>query len=66
MRHIHSATNGDYTAKVYYDREWEEYVVKFYYQNKPLGADAHYHTDDKEDAIKTGTMQLLKYSRRGH
>jgi len=34
--------------KLYRDSEWNEYVVKH-----PTNKNAHYHTDDKDDAIAT-------------
>jgi hypothetical protein len=41
-------SEGD--AKVYYDSEWDEYRVV---PPASIGADDHYHTDDKDDAIAT-------------
>lgn len=37
-----------YLVKVYFDREWNEYVVK-----PSLNEATWYYTDDKEDAIET-------------
>lgn len=46
-------TDGDSDfAKVYYDSEWQEYVVKFYEGGKYI-PEADYFTDDKDDAIGT-------------
>jgi hypothetical protein len=47
-----TAANGGNVAKVYWDGGWEEYVVRFFSYSSRL-MDADYHTDDKEDALKT-------------
>lgn len=52
MRHIHTSTNNDKTAKVVYDNEYDEYQVHLY-EHGQRNADATYFTDDKEDAIGT-------------
>jgi len=40
------------TATVFYDFEWEEFVVKFWRDGKYL-PDADYFTDDRADAVET-------------
>lgn len=55
---IKTLTNGKYTAKVYYDQEWEEYQTKFFEDGKDLGEDVMHHTDDKNDAINTAEAEL--------
>lgn len=48
-------------AKVYYDYEWGEYIVKFY-NHRGVHMDASdYHTDSKEDAILTAKYQNERY-----
>jgi hypothetical protein len=48
MRFVYSAPN----AVVFYDFDYEEFVVKFYKDNVPIeGAD--YFTDDQADAVDT-------------
>lgn len=41
-------------ARIYRDAPWDEYVVKFRQDGKPM-PDADYHTDDKQDAKDTAT-----------
>ena len=45
-------------AKVYYDSEWQEYVVKFYEGGK-YNPEADYFTDDKDDAIGTANHSAV-------
>jgi len=48
MRFVYSAPN----AVVFYDFDYEEFVVKFYKDNVPIeGAD--YFTNDQADAVDT-------------
>lgn len=54
---------GAFAYKVYRDREWDEYVVKFYV-NGQHQTDADYHTDDKNDAMSTA-QQFLRYGPGG-
>ncbi len=55
-----------YTAKVYYDNDWQEYQVKFYRGLKSfMGEDASYFTNDLEDAINTAKTQL-RYLEQNH
>jgi hypothetical protein len=49
MRLIKKHENGNKTAKVYKDNEWDEYRVKHYTGGKHH-SDADYHTDDVDDA----------------
>lgn len=57
MRKIHIATNGDQTAKVYYDSEWQEYRVRLYLDDT-LEATADYFTSDKKDALDTAKAMV--------
>lgn len=43
---------GDKTAKVFYDTEFDEYVVKFYAGGFHMDA-SDYLTDDEDDAVRT-------------
>jgi hypothetical protein len=53
MRLIHTTpTHNEQFAKVYYDKEWEEYRVRFY-KKGILVKNADSHTSDKDDAIST-------------
>lgn len=54
---------GAFAYKVYRDREWDEYVVKFYV-NGQHQTEADYHTDDKNDAMSTA-QQFLRYGPGG-
>lgn len=51
LRRIETITNGTTgtQAKVYRDREWQEYRVKFF-RDAAYQEGADYHTDDKSDA----------------
>jgi len=44
--------------KVYRDVEWNEYVVKH-----PTNPNAHYHTDDKDDAMDTAAAMDREHAR---
>lgn len=55
-------TEGDYSAKVYKDNDWNEHRVKFYHKGKHLGEGPDYHTDDPEDAHSTAKIQLKRYN----
>ena len=53
MRLVHTTrTFNDQFAKVFYDRDWEEYRVKFFKDGIYVG-NADYHTNDKDDALDT-------------
>jgi hypothetical protein len=48
-----------FQAKVYYNSDYNEYVVKYYDENKRIMPDnTWYYTDDKEDAINTAYKEI--------
>jgi hypothetical protein len=48
-----------FQAKVYYNNDYSEYVVKYYDENKKIMSDnTFYFTDDKNDAIDTAYKEL--------
>jgi len=47
-----------YTAKIFKDPEWNEYVVKYYKDGKVLPSDTWSHTDDIEDAHGTAMAEI--------
>jgi hypothetical protein len=48
-----------FQAKVYYNNDYSEYVVKYYDENKKIMSDnTFYFTDDKNDAIDTAHKEL--------
>ena len=48
-----------FMAKVYYNVDYSEYVVKYYDENRNIMSDTTwYHTDDKEDAINTAHKEI--------
>jgi hypothetical protein len=51
MRFVYSAPN----ATVFYDFDYEEFVVQFY-RNGVLIPDADYFTDDQSDAVDTACL----------
>ncbi len=53
LRLLNTHTHNNRVAKVYRDRDWEEYRVKFFDNGKYTGEKADYHTDDKGDANST-------------
>jgi hypothetical protein len=53
--------NNGRACAVFYDFDYEEYVVKFYEEGKYL-PDADYFSDDKIDAIDTGCVFCNKPS----
>jgi hypothetical protein len=55
--------DNQYLAKIYYDREWQEYRVKLYVDGIYQGEDSDYHTDDKEDAFDTAKALVKKTSK---
>lgn len=60
MRLIKTIGTGRYVAKVYYDSEWQDNIVRFFVDGKhQKRADAHFH-DDREDAINTATHWVAK------
>lgn len=56
MRKLIGINNGNTDRKiaVYFDRDYDEYVVKFYEHGTYLVA-SDYHTDDKADAYDTAS-----------
>lgn len=52
-RKIHEVNNNnDKMAKVYFDPDWEEYIVTFWLDGDKI-KDADYHSWEKYDAINT-------------
>lgn len=49
---------GHYTAKVYADRDWNEYRVKYFKDGKHLGEECDSFADSEEDAINTAEAEL--------
>jgi hypothetical protein len=48
-----------FQAKVYYNSDYSEYVVKYYDENKKIMSDnTFYFTDDKQDAIDTAHKEI--------
>jgi hypothetical protein len=48
-----------FQAKVYFNNDYNEYVVKYYDENKKILSDnTFYFTDDKNDAIDTAYKEL--------
>lgn len=48
-----------FQAKVYYNPDYSEYVVKYYDENKKIMSEnTFYYTDDKEDAINTAYKEI--------
>lgn len=64
LRKVGEHAQGEYSAKVYKDNEWNEHRVKFYKNGKHLGEGPEYHTDDAEDAHNTAKAQLNRYAFR--
>lgn len=60
FRHIFSINNEENNteARVYHDNEWDEYRVKHFKAGRHLEK-ADYHTDDKDDAIKTAHHYVM-------
>lgn len=56
-RLIHSPKNAGKTAKVYFNSEDSEYVVKFFDGGKH-NPDEDYYTDDKHDAVSTANTYV--------
>jgi antitoxin component YwqK of YwqJK toxin-antitoxin module len=48
-----------FQAKVYYNNDYNEYVVKYYDENKKIMSDnTFYYTDDKDDALCTAYKEI--------
>jgi hypothetical protein len=56
-RLLASDSEGALGYKVYLDRDWGEYVVKFYVNGR-YQPEEDYHTDDKNDAMSTAQQFL--------
>lgn len=62
LRLVSKHGDGQHTAKVYKDNEWEEYRVKFFKDGKHVGEDGDYHTTDLDDAKSTADSQIKRYN----
>ena len=60
LRLIKTHTHGPHSAKVYKDKEWGEYRVKFY-KNGQYQSKADSHHDDADDAHGTAQYQIKQY-----
>lgn len=48
-----------FQAKVYYNADYNEFIVKYYDENKKkMPESTFYYTDDKEDAINTAHKEI--------
>jgi hypothetical protein len=48
-----------FQAKIYYNPDYSEYIVKYYDENKKkMPESTFYFTDDKDDAINTAYKEL--------
>ncbi len=58
IRKIQEFTGTKCTAKVYFDSNYGEFLVRFHYP-EPVGYihECDYFTDDKEDAIQTAKQE---------
>ena len=54
--------NSTHTLKVYRETEWDEFIAVVYSQASGKIVSS-YHTDDKEDAKRTGRTQLAEASK---
>lgn len=50
--------SGHFTAKVFADKDWNEYRVKFYKDDKHLGEECDAFADDEKEAISTAEAEL--------
>jgi len=57
MRLIEVFKKGKITLRVLYDREWDEYSVKWY-DDGEHDEDKTYYTNDKKDALGTAKLSL--------
>jgi hypothetical protein len=48
-------------VKIYWNPDWEEFVIKPFINGKPLDEDTWDHNDDKEDVMNTATAMLQHY-----
>ncbi len=58
MRKIHTETQGNRTAKVYWNSAWQEFQVKLY-MDGAIYPPAEYFTDCKADAIGTACAMVI-------
>lgn len=66
LRKVGEHVDGDHSAKVYKDNDWNEHRVKFFHKGKHFGEDADAFADNKEDAMdtaKAGVEHLKKHNR---
>lgn len=48
-----------FQAKVYYNEDYNEFIVKYFDENKKkMPESTFYYTDDKEDAINTAHKEI--------
>jgi hypothetical protein len=60
----HGEGQGEHTAKVYKDTEYNEYQVHFFKNGKHMGeGPVSYHGDDKDDAQKTAESALKRLNK---
>jgi hypothetical protein len=60
-RIVHKIDGKPYSAKVYYDNEWEEFVVHYFQDGRDLGeAPRSFHGKDKSDAISTANSEVAR------
>lgn len=52
---------SQYTYKIKYNRDYNEYSVRYYKDKVFLGEAATYYTDDKADAKDTAEYQIKRY-----
>ncbi len=57
MKWIATTEVNQRVAHVYWNREWEEFVVKLYVDGEHVEA-ADYHTCDKQDALDTAGLMV--------
>lgn len=53
------ATEDGERTKVYWNNEWNEFVVRFYNKDGVHMDASDYHTDDEEDAMNTAGIEHL-------
>jgi len=57
-RLVHKVGEGIHTAKVYHDKDYNEYQAHFYKNGKHMGEGPVSYHDDKEDAINSANAGL--------
>lgn len=50
MRRVYDFGTGTHTARVYHNKDYNEYQVHFYKEGKHLGEGPIHYTNDKDDA----------------